>query len=79
VVAVHGDSHYPRIDKPLLDADGRRVQNFTRVETFGDELSDPMRAATPSVPAGFTRSSHDGLERPPAFGAVIERVGFECQ
>ena len=36
VVAVHGDSHYFRIDKPLLTSTGRRVQNFTRVETFGD-------------------------------------------
>jgi hypothetical protein len=36
VAAVHGDSHYFRIDKPLQDAGGRRVQNFTRVETFGD-------------------------------------------
>jgi hypothetical protein len=36
VAAVHGDSHYFRIDKPLQDANGRRVQNFTRVETFGD-------------------------------------------
>jgi hypothetical protein len=36
VAAVHGDSHYFRIDKPLLDPTGRRVQNFTRVETFGD-------------------------------------------
>ncbi len=36
VVAVHGDSHYFRIDKPLQDATGRRIQNFTRVETFGD-------------------------------------------
>jgi hypothetical protein len=36
VVAVHGDSHYFRVDKPLLDSTGRRVQNFTRVETFGD-------------------------------------------
>jgi hypothetical protein len=36
VVAVHGDSHYFRIDKPLQDSTGRRVQNFTRVETFGD-------------------------------------------
>ena len=33
---VHGDSHYFRIDKPLLDAEGRRVENFTRVETVGD-------------------------------------------
>jgi hypothetical protein len=36
VAAVHGDSHYFRIDHPLQDANGRRVQNFTRVETFGD-------------------------------------------
>jgi hypothetical protein len=36
VVLVHGDSHYFMIDKPLLDANGRRIENFTRVETFGD-------------------------------------------
>ena len=36
VALVHGDSHYFRIDKPLLDAQGRRLENFTRVETFGD-------------------------------------------
>jgi hypothetical protein len=36
VAVVHGDSHYFRVDKPLLDAQGRRVENFTRVETFGD-------------------------------------------
>jgi hypothetical protein len=36
VAAVHGDSHYFRIDKPLLDSQGRRLENFTRVETFGD-------------------------------------------
>lgn len=36
VVAVHGDSHHFRIDKPLLDSQGRRVESFTRVETFGD-------------------------------------------
>jgi hypothetical protein len=33
---VHGDSHYFRIDKPFLDSLGRRLENFTRVETFGD-------------------------------------------
>ncbi|MES1248536.1 MAG: hypothetical protein ABUS54_12780 [Actinomycetota bacterium] len=33
---VNGDSHYFRIDKPLLDSTGKRVENFTRVETFGD-------------------------------------------
>jgi hypothetical protein len=36
VAYVHGDSHYFRIDKPLLDSTGKRVTNFTRVETFGD-------------------------------------------
>ena len=36
VAYVHGDSHYFRVDKPLLDSTGRRIQNFTRVETFGD-------------------------------------------
>ena len=36
VAYVHGDSHYFRMDKPLLDSTGKRVTNFTRVETFGD-------------------------------------------
>ena len=36
VVFVHGDSHYFRIDKPLLGSKSkRRIENFTRVETFG--------------------------------------------
>lgn len=33
---VHGDSHYFRTDMPFLDASGRRLENFTRVETFGN-------------------------------------------
>jgi hypothetical protein len=36
VVLVHGDSHYFRIDKPLLDRNGSRIEWFTRVETPGD-------------------------------------------
>jgi hypothetical protein len=40
VAYVHGDSHYHRIDKPLLDALGRRIENFTRVETFGDNQAN---------------------------------------
>ena len=36
VAYVHGDSHYLRVDKPMLDSQGRRLENFTRVETFGD-------------------------------------------
>lgn len=36
VAYVHGDTHYFRVDKPLLDSTGKRVTNFTRIETFGD-------------------------------------------
>ncbi len=36
VAYVHGDSHYLRVDKPMLDTTGKRIVNFTRVETFGD-------------------------------------------
>jgi len=39
VAYVHGDSHYFRIDKPFLDALGRRLENFTRVETFGNSAA----------------------------------------
>jgi len=40
VAYVHGDSHYFRIDKPLLDSQGRRLENFTRLETFGDNQAN---------------------------------------
>ena len=40
VAYVHGDSHYPRVDKPFLDIRGRRLENFTRVETFGDNQAN---------------------------------------
>jgi hypothetical protein len=40
VAYVHGDSHYHRIDKPFLDSLGRRLENFTRVETFGDNQAN---------------------------------------
>jgi hypothetical protein len=36
VAYVHGDSHYFRVDRPFQDTLGRRLENFTRVETFGD-------------------------------------------
>ena len=42
VAYVHGDSHYFRIDKPLLDASGQRLENFTRVETFGDNAANGL-------------------------------------
>ncbi len=36
VLLAHGDSHYFRIDKPLVGTQSRRrIENFTRVEVFG--------------------------------------------
>jgi hypothetical protein len=40
VAYVHGDSHYLRIDKPFLNAAGQRLENFTRVQTFGDNQAN---------------------------------------
>jgi hypothetical protein len=40
VAYVHGDSHYYRIDRPFLDPAGRRLENFTRVETFGNNAAN---------------------------------------
>jgi hypothetical protein len=42
VAYVHGDSHYFRIDKPLLDSSGKRLENFTRIETFGDNAANGL-------------------------------------
>ena len=35
VLLVHGDTHTFQVDKPLLGPDRRRVESFTRLETFG--------------------------------------------
>lgn len=40
VAYVHGDSHYFRLDRPMQDSLGRRLENFTRVETFGDNQAN---------------------------------------
>ena len=40
VAYVHGDSHYFRVDRPFQDAKGQRLENFTRVETFGDNAQN---------------------------------------
>jgi len=36
VLLVHGDSHYFKMDKAMVDDDGRLTPNFTRVEVFGN-------------------------------------------
>ena len=35
VLLVHGDSHYFKLDKAMLNDDGTVTKNFTRVEVFG--------------------------------------------
>jgi hypothetical protein len=40
VVYVHGDTHTFRIDRPFFDANGVRFENFTRLETFGDNAAN---------------------------------------
>ena len=55
VVLVHGDSHHFRIDKPLYDAKSHRIENFTRVETFGNPDVHWLRVTVdPADPDVFT-------------------------
>jgi hypothetical protein len=42
VAYVHGDSHYFRVDRPFLNAAGQRLENFTRVETFGNNAANGL-------------------------------------
>jgi hypothetical protein len=59
VVAVHGDTHISRIDKPLRDARGKRIDNFTRVETFGYPIMGWTRGVIDSeAPALFRFETH---------------------
>jgi hypothetical protein len=58
VVLVHGDTHIFRIDKPLVGATGRRVENFTRVEVFGSPVVGWVRGRVePDSAAVFTFTS----------------------
>jgi hypothetical protein len=56
VVLVHGDTHYFRIDKPLVGSKSKqRIENFTRVETFGNPDVHWLRVTVnPRDPDVFT-------------------------
>jgi hypothetical protein len=46
VILVHGDTHRYRVDHPLLDpATGKRVDQFTRIESFGSPFVDWIRVS----------------------------------
>jgi hypothetical protein len=56
VVLVHGETHIQRIDRPMTSStSGERVENFTRVETFGSPEVGWVRAGVDtSEPEVFT-------------------------
>jgi hypothetical protein len=43
VVLVHGDTHFFKLDKPLIDQ-AHLIRNFTRLETFGSPNVDWVKA-----------------------------------
>lgn len=55
VAVVHGDTHYFRIDQPVLHPrTGRILTSFTRVETFGDPNSHAvLMSVDPAAPNLF--------------------------
>jgi hypothetical protein len=54
VVLVHGDTHFFKVDKPLL-ADGKLLQNFTRIQTFGSPNAHWVKVdVDPASKAVFT-------------------------
>lgn len=59
VVAVHGDTHMARIDQPLRDQQGKLLDNFTRVETFGYPIMGWTRGVIdPRLPTLFRFETH---------------------
>ncbi len=56
VILVHGDTHHFRVDKPLIDpATLQRVEQFTRIESFGSPFVDWVKVnIDPSNPQVFS-------------------------
>ncbi|WP_051962036.1 metallophosphoesterase [Methylobacter sp. BBA5.1] len=56
VIFAHGDSHYVRIDKPMKGGiSNRRIENATRVETFGADDVHWLRVVVdPNSPEVFS-------------------------
>ncbi len=46
VILIHGDTHHYRVDQPLVEpATGKRVEHFTRIESFGSPAVDWIRVS----------------------------------
>jgi hypothetical protein len=71
VLVVHGDTHWFRFDKPLVDpASGRKVDNVTRLEVYGSPFVNWVQVTvdTGNGRAKFsvTRGSDIGAKRAPS-------------
>ena len=70
VVLVNGDTHVLQIDKPLKDAAGNTIENFTRVQTFGSAQNHWVSATVdPRDPDVFTFHQHIVAANVPAYVA----------
>lgn len=59
VVAVHGDTHWNRVDHPLRDRRGQVLPRFTRVETFGyPTMGWTLGVIDPAAPGLFRFENH---------------------
>lgn len=59
VVLTHGDSHDYRVDKPLRDRrDGRRLENFTRMEVMGSPDVGWVRVVVDTAGPTFSFTPH---------------------
>jgi len=68
VVLVNGDSHFLKVDKPLTDAVGHVIENFTRVQTFGSDQNHWVSATVDlHDPEVFTFHQHIVAANVPAY------------
>jgi hypothetical protein len=68
VVLVNGDTHVLQIDKPLTDAAGNTIENFTRVQTFGSAQNHWVSATVdPRDPNVFEFHQHIVAANVPAY------------
>jgi hypothetical protein len=68
VVLVNGDSHFLKIDKPLVDGKGTVIESFTRVQTFGSDQNHWVSATVdPRDPNVFTFHQHIVAANVPAY------------
>lgn len=55
VILIHGDSHYERVDHPLNGPDGKPIERFTRIESFGSPDVGWVRVVVDSVAGRVVR------------------------